>query len=449
MFVVTGQQAEAQIREQGEIDGIVEVLRERGYRPVLRSMLNAAAEAAGVRPGTVPVSAVVRSQTAYRNLELQGSASGDLFFVENRSYVLQPVATRLQVWEMRRHDCDSALAAFCDDVEAATRSSLDGRRLRGMDFTWKAIRERPTRRLAVRSRLYKEQKLETRAPDYVEDEAAAARLLVSPAARSLLLRLAQLGKARSVDAAADADTAMASQMVDIGLVRREYIVLCRQDSHTICVTKDRTELDAGAGGAFVCSICGRLFKDELVQEIFAVTNFGKSLLSGSRWMTIWITDLLIGAGIARDEIAWNAVAAEDELDIMTDALGPRVFFELKDREFGLGDAYPFAYRVNRYGGLFGVVVSTEQVAAEAKRFFEEQRQTMEARIEWIEGPEAISTNICSLVDRVSRSGVNQLLIDLSESIGINLVPIARSWMDEITQRTTPNQALQPVVPLLT
>jgi hypothetical protein len=33
-----------------------------------------------------------------------------------------------------------------------------------------------------------------------------------------------------------------------------------------------------------------------------------------------------------------------------DALGPRVFFELKDREFGLGDAYPFAIRVGRYGG---------------------------------------------------------------------------------------------------
>ena len=127
------------------------------------------------------------------------------------------------------------------------------------------------------------------------------------------------------------------------------MVLCRQDSHTICAIQDRVEIDTGGASRFLCTICGRAFKDELVQEIHAPTDFGKRLLSGSRWMTIWVTELLIGSGIARDHIAWNAVAAEDELDIMTDALGPRAFFELKDRDFGLGDAYPFAYRVTSPG----------------------------------------------------------------------------------------------------
>lgn len=77
-------------------------------------------------------------------------------------------------------------------------------------------------------------------------------------------------------------------------------------------------------------------------------------------------------GILKENIGWNAVAGEDEIDIVTDALGSRIFFELKDREFGLGDAYPFAYRLSRYGGSFGVIVTTDKIADEAKRFFQEQ-----------------------------------------------------------------------------
>jgi hypothetical protein len=239
---------------------------------------------------------------------------------------------------------------------------------------------------------------------------------------------------------------VAGQLVDAGLLRREYLVMCKQDSHTICMVKDRADLETGQGGAFTCSICGRSFKDEQVHEVFALTDVGRKQLAGSRWMTIWITELLMQSGVPKTDVAWNAIAGEDELDIMTDALGPRVFFELKDREFGLGDAYPFAFRVNRYGGLFGVVVSTERVAGEAKKFFEEQRQAMEARIEWLEGPETIARDLRGVVDRVSRSGVNELLMDLSESIGMNLVPVARAWMDKVAQQqtaATPNLPLQP------
>jgi hypothetical protein len=48
-----------------------------------------------------------------------------------------------------------------------------------------------------------------------------------------------------------------------------------------------------------------------------------------------------------------------------------MFFELKDREFGLGDAYPFVTRMQRYGADGGVIVSTERVADEVKGFIAE------------------------------------------------------------------------------
>ncbi len=166
----------------------------------------------------------------------------------------------------------------------------------------------------------------------------------------------------------------------------------------------------------------------------------------SHWMTIWVTDLLVRAGISKEAIAWNAAAGEDELDIMTDAIGHRVFFELKDREFGLGDAYPFAYRVTRYGGTFGVVVSTDRVADEAKKFFDEQRPNMGTRIEVMEGPpQSIEDGIPMLVDRLSRSGVYQLLYELADPLEINFTPFLQAWMDRIVaELATTNTAAPPV-----
>lgn len=444
MFILEGQQAEAAIRDQAEITSIVHRLASNGFVPVLRSMLQAACNVAGVEPDHVSLDVLMRGRTGYRSPDVPSPVSGDLFFKDNYAYILQPTGTRLHAWEIRPHSVASAMAGFSGAVEEAARASLDGRRLRGMDFSWKPIKERPARRLATRARFYQEAKLDTRPPDYTVEEARAAALLVSYQIRNFLLRLAQVGKARSIDAAGEADTSFSAPLLDLGLVRKEYLVLCRQDSHTICAIQDKTEIETGRGASFLCSICGRAFRDELVQEIFALTDSGKRVLSGSRWMTIWVTELLIASGIARDQIAWNAVAGEDELDIMSDAVGPRTFFELKDREFGLGDAYPFAYRVTRYGGSFGVVVTMDRVAEEAKKFFTEQRPAMGVRIETLEGQTGIETGIRTLVDRVSRTGVMQLLLELEEPLGVNTVPLVQVWMDRISAVcATSNQPLQP------
>jgi hypothetical protein len=66
-------------------------------------------------------------------------------------------------------------------------------------------------------------------------------------------------------------------------------------------------------------------------------------------------------------------------------LGPPVFFELKARELGLDDAYPFSNRVSRYSGPFRRIVTTDKVAGEAKKFFDERHSNMRAQIVYVEG----------------------------------------------------------------
>jgi hypothetical protein len=159
-------------------------------------------------------------------------------------------------------------------------------------------------------------------------------------------------------------------------------------------------------------------------------------------MTIWITELLLSAGIAKDGVGWNAAAGEDEIDIVTNALGSRVFFELKDREFGLGDAYPFAYRLSRYGGSFGIIATTDKIADEAKRFFNEQRGNMSAQLILIEGQQAIEKEIMQYVDRMSRAGIARLLAELTQALALDPMPVVQAWMEQVARRVTANKALQ-------
>jgi hypothetical protein len=403
-------------------------------------MVAAACEAAGIEKWAVSPNLFVDRSGVFRRAETRLALAGDLLFRDKLAYIVQPVGHRLHVWEIRHHSTPSEVDGFCALVETTARTYLDGRRVRGMSFAWQPIKETGSRRFAPRGRYYQEVKLELKAPDYTQEESDASRLLVSQPSRTFLLRLAQVGKVRSTDSAADTQQVPLHDLLSHGMLRREFLILCRKDNRTICSIETPAELESALGTALTCTVCGRPFKDELIQEIHAITDFGKKLLSGSRWMTVWITDLLIASGLPKAAIGWNPEASGEELDIMTDALGPRVFFELKDREFGLGDSYPFAYRVSRYGGTFGVVVTTERVADEAKKFFQEQSGSLAAQIQTVEGLQSIETGIASLVDQFSRNGVMLLLRELSEPLALDPTPIIRAWMDTAS-RSTPTSPL--------
>jgi hypothetical protein len=104
------------------------------------------------------------------------------------------------------------------------------------------------------------------------------------------------------------------------------------------------------------------------------------------------------------------------------------FLGYKDREFGLGDAYPFAYRLDRYGGNLGIVISTDRIAREAEKFFQEQRSKAAASIETLAG-ETIETGIRDLIDKYSRAGAQRVLNNLSLPFGVTIAPLVSNWMD--------------------
>lgn len=117
--------------------------------------------------------------------------------------------------------------------------------------------------------------------------------------------------------------------------------------------------------------CQRPLSEELRSEVLASTALGELLNRKSHWLTVWTTSTLETSGIPRSQVRWSLSESGEEVDIVAAVLDEAWIFELKDREFGGGDAHPFSYRCSRYSPDKSWVLTPTIVSEEAKRIFRE------------------------------------------------------------------------------
>jgi hypothetical protein len=429
MYVVGASQVRAEMRTQAEMDGIIRIIAKR-YAPVLRSgamamlgAFNISAAICAPECANVIIKMFANPRQLSRSV-VSTPIIGDLFHHENHVLALQPHGHMLTAWEISQHSASPHLPDFCAAVSEAARISIDGRRLRGMDFDWTRLgppQLSSSYSAGSRNLTRPMSELVTKAAEISEDIVSDASLLVNRDRRDFLRRLAQLGRARSSDAQADVETGHVALLIDRGLVQKEYLVLCRKDSHTLCSVDSMDQLSAEVH----CPICGRLFSDELVQEIYAPTDRARAMLDGSHWMTVWVTSVLVACGIPPEQILWGATAGEDEIDIIAKVGNESIFFELKDRMFGLGDAYPFTARVQRYGASAGVIISMDGIAQEVERFLTEQARGQV--IYQISGDKEVKTKIPSMLTERAKVSAISTIREVFMPAGIDPTPVLSVW----------------------
>ena len=243
---------------------------------------------------------------------------------------------------------------------------------------------------------------------------------------------------REKDAADIVKADILQHILSLGLVGEEYLLTCKQDQHTICVVPSKDNLIKDSMSSLRCSVCGRSFPQENLQVIYTLTERGKKLVEHSLWMSIWTTELLKESGVRKDTIKWGLEASGEELDVMVEDFDSRIFFELKDREFGLGDAYPFVYRITRYAGRIGIVATMDKVSTDAKKFFEEEshRREYPIQIRYLEGPEAIQQGVVKLIEEESLLPARRLVLPFSRAIGFDLWHIVERWLGTRIKETS-------------
>jgi hypothetical protein len=443
------------------MERLISHLNAAGYLPVMRSMFASACRVLGLpEPGEQAVADGFSRQAQrllYRPRPELGGVVGEVLLFEDTICIVAPHRSEMLRASVVGHgEQEAALRRFCQDVEDAIRARFDGRRLRGMDFTWRALTtrellhemrgyaaEREDSYLAVPPR--QEGRVHFTEPEYTAEDLERSRLLVDDPTRDFVLTLARAGKIRGEDAGEMAQAGLLDQLVRAGLVAQEYLLTCRRDRHTICVMPSKDGVMREPTASLECSVCGRPFRDENLEEIYALTDGAKNLLQGSRWMHVWVTELLLGNGVRRDCIRWSFESQGDELDIMVEDFDSRIFFELKDREFGLGDAYPFVYRLTRYGGQLGVVATMDKVSPDAKTFFEEgvRRRDSPSAVRCVEGATGIETGVAALVSEISLSHVRRLVGPFSDRLGFDLWPLIEPRIASGTGEPSPTSVDQP------
>lgn len=449
MLRVTSLLTRVGIRDQTKMESLVSHLRSKGYSAAIRSMFTGMFTSSGMdEPDEQLVIKLITQGPGYRFLRRPrlSDVLGDIFITDDVVLVLTPAKDSLQASAIGYQKQKEHLQNFCADVEDGIQMKFGSRKVKRMNFDWKALSSRvseyqrggyllfgdfsdqePVREVTEHN---------VRQPSYDSEDIKVANLLVDGNVRKFVFRLAQVGKMIAKDAVDLAKKPrIFKRLFSLDLMGKEYLLTCKKDQHTICVVPSKEELTKKSMISFRCS-CGRALPEENLQLIYTLTKRGKKLIDGSLWMSIWITELLKQNEIEEGGIKWRFETGGEEIDIVVEDFGSRLFLELKDREFGLGDAYPFMYRLTRYGGRYGIVVTMDKVALDAKSFFEEETRRREhpIRIQYLEGSQNIPNGLTRILQEVALSQVRRVIRPFSERTGFDLWPVVEYWINTRTKK---------------
>ena len=120
----------------------------------------------------------------------------------------------------------------------------------------------------------------------------------------------------------------------------------------------------------------------------------------------------------------------DEIDCIALISGEVVMFELKDKEFSVGNAYSFSAKISTIRPKHSVIITTDKVASDVKERFSRiehgSRHTPfeeSGRIHYVEGDDFVS-GIRRVADEIYRSDAGNVL----EEILLDSVLDARSLL---------------------
>jgi hypothetical protein len=201
----------------------------------------------------------------------------------------------------------------------------------------------------------------------------AAEELADPASRSLAIALKTSGGLllsdvpKQLPSSADPE-AVKESLNSVGLTETETVVICRRTSRQVARAPSADALARLAAEGLRCA-CGAPVMDERTEDALTTSDRGQELLDGSRWMSVLLVEELEKLGVKRSHIAIEQTIGGDELDCVAVIGGALVLFELKDKEFNLGNAYSFGAKISLIRPDLPVIITSEHVGGDAKDHF--------------------------------------------------------------------------------
>jgi hypothetical protein len=211
----------------------------------------------------------------------------------------------------------------------------------------------------------------------LQDRAVRTLAIAIKASGGLLVR--DLAKQLPPDARDRIDTVQ-GELQSAGLINAEIVVVCSKTQAQTARAPSREILEQLSQQGLKCA-CGRPIADERIEEALTITDQGRALIDGSRWLTLLVLEELETVGVRLEKTLVEQQSGGDEMDLLADISGELAFFELKDKEFSLGNAYSFGAKIGIIRPSHPVIVSTEYVGNDAKDHFHRARLALTSRRE--------------------------------------------------------------------
>ena len=232
------------------------------------------------------------------------------------------------------------------------------------------------------SQKFEDLKAEGRVPPRMpsNEDIAGASVLADRATRRLAIALKQSGGLHTGSIGKQLPPSDRSRAEEIcnsletcGIVASETVVICTKTSAQVAKVPDASVLADLAARGLRCA-CGNAISDETIDIALSVSERGRSLLDGNLWFTILLINDLVDLGVLIDQILVDQVSGGSEMDCIADMSGEIALFELKDKEFNLGNAYSFGAKIGIIAPDHPIIVTSEYVGEDAKEHFSKTRQ---------------------------------------------------------------------------
>jgi hypothetical protein len=227
-------------------------------------------------------------------------------------------------------------------------------------------------------------------------------------------------------------------LVNEKLLSREYAVICRQTSNQVNRVKSMEVLERMREHEVQCS-CGRPIADELVQELYSPSPVLQKLLNQSYWLTARLVSALRRLGVADDRILLNLQEGPEEIDTFVDLEGSLLMFELKDNEFSMGHAYPFAGRIGIYRPDYAIIVSTEGVAPDVKAYM--NKISPGAKVRYVESLEQMQQELLRVKEEIYNELALRTLASL-DGLALAQIPLTRILSAKIGVKVPSGRSLE-------
>ena len=163
------------------------------------------------------------------------------------------------------------------------------------------------------------------------------------------------------------------------LLTKNLVVICDKTGQWWNMTiPSKAKLKELEKSGVTCASCGAKISEERIDDLFKISEKGKRLVSSSYWMVGKVVESLHKLGVREEDIFVDVTYNGEEIDIIALYMACVLVFELKDREFGLGDAYKFHGKISRLAEkaktalqVVPTVITTKTVAKEARKLLSE------------------------------------------------------------------------------